>query len=105
MPTVPFPGNGGGRPDSMEGFLPFKCETCGYPWFEEAIMIMKRSMIISPSGQDEIMPTKALRCERCGWVLGSPVNEALKARVEEQRQKTEMKEGFVIGPEEKITIE
>jgi hypothetical protein len=43
---------------------------------------MRRSTFLSPDGGEAYKPITIFRCENCGWVLGSPVPEELKAEIE-----------------------
>lgn len=67
--------------DDGDGFLPMPCETCGCPFFDETHTLAKRSRIVSPSGQDEIRPMIIFRCEACGWIVGTPVDENIRRQV------------------------
>lgn len=98
-------------PQDSNGFMPYVCEVCGCPFFEQSHTILKRSRIVSPTGQDEFQPTIVFRCENCGWILGAPAEEAkknLKRKIEEMMlaQKNEAnREGCEVSAEETIIQE
>ena len=80
---LPFNKNNQSMPGSnTEGFMPFRCEVCECPFFDKTHVIMKRSKIVSPTGQDEFRPKEVFRCENCGWILGAPYDEATKKEVQ-----------------------
>ena len=44
------------------------CEKCDSKIFQQAIEIRKMSALISPSGQETLIPVAAFACEKCGHV-------------------------------------
>ena len=73
----------------LEGMTDAVCAICENPFFQQKVVIKKRSALLSPTGQEEIHPAMILACEQCGWVFGAPVDENLKKEV--QRLKNEQK--------------
>ena len=47
---------------------PIKCEKCGNPTFKQTMMLRRVSALVSPSGQDAIIPMQVFSCDKCGHV-------------------------------------
>ena len=47
---------------------PMKCEKCDGSTFKQTILISKLSALLSPNGQETIVPTAVFACESCGHV-------------------------------------
>ena len=45
-----------------------KCEECGNSTFEQTIMLHKFSALVSPNGQEAIIPIGVFACESCGHI-------------------------------------
>jgi len=45
-----------------------KCEKCENPTFKQTLMLRKLSALVSPSGQETIVPSAVFACEKCGHV-------------------------------------
>ena len=45
-----------------------KCEKCENPTFKQTLMLHKMSALISPNGQETIVPAAVFGCEKCGHV-------------------------------------
>ena len=45
-----------------------ECEECGSKGFKQTMMLKKLSAILSPSGQEAIIPVVVFACEACGHV-------------------------------------
>jgi len=45
-----------------------KCEKCENNTFKQTIMLRKMSAIVSPNGQETIIPMAVFACETCGHV-------------------------------------
>ena len=45
-----------------------KCEKCEGSTFKQTLLISKMSALVSPSGQETIIPTAVFACEKCGHV-------------------------------------
>ena len=45
-----------------------KCEDCGNPTFKQSLLIRKMSALVSPNGQETIIPMQVFACEKCGHV-------------------------------------
>jgi len=45
-----------------------KCEKCENPTFKQTLMLHKFSALISPTGQETILPASVFACEACGHV-------------------------------------
>ena len=47
---------------------PMICEKCQNPTFKQTLMLSKLSALLSPTGQETIVPTAVFACEKCGHV-------------------------------------
>ena len=47
---------------------PMKCEKCENPTFKQTLMLHKMSALVSPNGQETIVPAAVFACESCGHV-------------------------------------
>ncbi len=45
-----------------------KCEKCENSTFKQTLLIRKLSAIVSPNGQETIIPVAVFACEKCGHV-------------------------------------
>ena len=45
-----------------------KCEKCENSTFKQTLLIKKLSALVSPSGQDAIIPMQVFSCDKCGHV-------------------------------------
>ena len=45
-----------------------KCEKCEGSTFKQTLLISKMSALVSPNGQETIIPTAVFACEKCGHV-------------------------------------
>ena len=52
----------------MSKATPIKCDNCGNSTFKQTLIISKLSALLSPSGQETIIPTAVFACEKCGHV-------------------------------------
>ena len=51
-----------------------KCEKCEGSTFKQTLLISKLSALLSPNGQETIIPTGVFACEKCGHVNEEFVN-------------------------------
>ena len=47
---------------------PVKCEKCENQTFKQTLLIRKLSALMSPNGQETILPMAVFACEKCGHV-------------------------------------
>ena len=47
---------------------PLECESCGGKTFKQTLMLRRVSAIVSPTGQETIVPVAVFACENCGYV-------------------------------------
>ena len=47
---------------------PVHCEKCNNSTFKQTLLIRKLSALVSPNGQETIVPAAAFACEKCGHV-------------------------------------
>ena len=47
---------------------PIKCEKCENQTFKQTLLIRKLSALMSPNGQETIVPMAVFACEKCGHV-------------------------------------
>ena len=45
-----------------------ECEECGCQGFKQTLMLKKLSPLVSPNGQEAIVPVGVFACESCGHV-------------------------------------
>ena len=45
-----------------------KCEACEGATFKQTLLLRKMSALVSPSGQETIVPMQVFACEKCGHV-------------------------------------
>lgn len=45
-----------------------ECEECGCKGFTQTMMLKKLSALISPNGQEAIIPVAAFACQACGHI-------------------------------------
>ena len=45
-----------------------KCDKCENPTFKQTMMLRKMSAIVSPNGQETIIPMAVFACESCNHV-------------------------------------
>ena len=47
---------------------PIKCEACENQTFKQSLLLRKLSAIVSPAGQETLVPVEVVACEKCGYV-------------------------------------
>ena len=45
-----------------------KCDSCGNETFRQTLMLRKLSALVSPNGQETLVPVQVFACEKCGHV-------------------------------------
>ena len=45
-----------------------KCEKCENQTFKQTLLIRKMSALLSPTGQEAVIPIAVFACEKCGHV-------------------------------------
>ena len=45
-----------------------KCEKCENPTFKQTLLLRKLSALVSPNGQETLVPVQVFACEKCGHV-------------------------------------
>ena len=48
--------------------VPVKCEKCENQTFKQTLLIRKMSALVSPNGQETVIPVAVFACEKCGHV-------------------------------------
>ena len=65
-------GNGQGPPTldnvDLTHAKTMECEECGCKGFKQTMMLKKLSPLLSPTGQEAIIPVAAFACEACGHI-------------------------------------
>ena len=64
-------GQGGGNPmDNVDltHATTLECEKCQCKAFKQTLMLKKLSPLISPSGQEALVPVAVFCCEQCGHI-------------------------------------
>jgi len=44
------------------------CESCGNSTFKQSLLLRKLSALVSPNGQETLVPVQVFACEKCGHV-------------------------------------
>ena len=44
------------------------CEACGGKTFKQTLLMRKMSALVSPNGQETLVPVQVFACEKCGNV-------------------------------------
>ena len=52
----------------MSKTTPIQCEKCNNSTFKQTLLIRKLSALMSPNGQETIVPMAVFACEKCGHV-------------------------------------
>ena len=47
---------------------PIKCGKCENPTFKQTLLLRKMSALVSPNGQEALVPVQVFACEKCGHV-------------------------------------
>ena len=47
---------------------PITCEACENSTFKQTLLLRKMSALVSPSGQETIVPTAVFACDKCSYV-------------------------------------
>ena len=45
-----------------------ECERCGCKGFKQTMMLKKLSPLVSPTGQEALIPVAAFACEKCSHI-------------------------------------
>ena len=45
-----------------------KCEKCENSTFKQSLLLRKLSAIVSPTGEETLVPVQVFACEKCGHV-------------------------------------
>jgi hypothetical protein len=48
--------------------LPIVCGDCGCPTFRPVVFLRRVSRLVSPDGQDHIIPLESMECSKCGHI-------------------------------------
>ena len=52
----------------MSKATPIRCEKCENSTFKQTLLLRRLSALVSPNGQETIIPAAAFACEKCGHV-------------------------------------
>ena len=65
-----IPGNDGQMQEQIDfsKTTEIKCESCGGSTFKQTLLLRKMSALVSPNGQETIIPMQVFACEKCGHV-------------------------------------
>ena len=55
-----------------------KCEECGHEVFNHGFMLRKLSAVLSPSGEEGLIPIQVFECASCGHVNSEFIPRELK---------------------------
>ena len=70
----------GNTPPDMSKASHMECEKCQNKTFKQTLMLSKLSALMSPTGQETIVPAAVFACEKCGHVNEEFVNMELSAQ-------------------------
>ena len=64
------PGKNGQMQDTIDfgKTTQIQCESCGGSTFKQTLLLRKMSALVSPNGQETIIPMQVFACEKCGHV-------------------------------------
>lgn len=48
--------------------LALKCDECSNPTFRPVVFLRRVSRLVSPDGQDHVIPLESMECAKCGHV-------------------------------------
>ena len=68
-----FGGDGGQGPPTLDNVdlthaKTLECEECGCKGFKQTMMLKRLSALMSPTGQEALIPVAAFACEACGHI-------------------------------------
>ena len=52
----------------MSQTTPVKCESCENQTFKQTLLLRKLSALVSPNGQETLVPVQVFACVKCGNV-------------------------------------
>jgi DNA-directed RNA polymerase subunit RPC12/RpoP len=52
----------------IEKTTPIQCEKCNNSTFKQTLLLRKLSALVSPNGQETLVPVQVFACEKCGHV-------------------------------------
>jgi hypothetical protein len=66
------------------------CDNCGNYTFVPVMMMKRLSAILSPTGQEAVIPIQSFACNACGWINAEflPTQESRKETQNEQSAST-----------------
>lgn len=64
------------------------CENCGNYTFNEVVLMKKLSALVSPTGQDAVVPIPTFACNACGYIN----NQFLPATMRQEEEVDEVRE-------------
>ena len=67
MPPINAPNNNNFRP-LWKNALDVNCDECDNDRFVPVFVVKKISALVSPSGQEVIVPIQALKCDSCNHI-------------------------------------
>ena len=85
MTTVKGNFGGPGGPPTLDNIdlsnaKTLECEECGCKGFKQSLMLKKLSALVSPNGQESLIPVAVFCCEKCGHIN----KEFLDADIQQQ---------------------
>ena len=57
-----------------------KCEKCEHTGFKQTMMLKRLSALVSPNGQEAIVPVMAFACDTCGHINDEFLNADITAQ-------------------------
>jgi uncharacterized Zn finger protein len=67
---IPFPGGQQQQQIriNVNDLTDIVCDECGNRFFRQAVLIKRLSPLVSPSGEEKLVPMPIFRCDDCGHV-------------------------------------
>jgi len=56
-----------GAPDLSQA-EEYICARCEHPFFTTIVMVKKLSSLVSPTGQEMVVPQPVFKCDECGYI-------------------------------------
>ena len=106
--NVPPPGAMGGQPQQqlnvdLSQADDITCENCGNYTFNEVLLMKRLSPLISPTGQEAVVPIPTFACNACGFINRRFLPAAMAENAEAEQEET--KDPFVVAESPSLKLE
>ena len=62
---------------SFKDLPTIRCEKCDNKTFRQVVVLKKLSSLISPTGEEDILPIKVFICEKCGAICKDTLDDEI----------------------------